>query len=161
VYTYLEKYAGRGRILDMGCGLGNTGTELNMDSYEEYTGVDISRVAIQKATERSGQQGRSHKNSFTQSDFSRFRPAGKYNVILFRDSLYYLPLRKIKHLLEQYSAYLVPGGVFIVRLWDGGAKKDGILKILERDFPVIERRNHSDPPAVVVIFKGLNRSLNL
>src|SRR5688572_27420770 len=45
VYKFLEKYSRHGSVLDMGCGSGNTGTELNLDCYSDYTGVDVSEVA--------------------------------------------------------------------------------------------------------------------
>src|ERR1700751_2816376 len=53
IYAYLEKYSERGNILDLGCGSGNTGNELDYGSYESYTGTDVSAVAIRKAELRS------------------------------------------------------------------------------------------------------------
>src|ERR1700674_5764890 len=46
VYPYVEKYARNGSILDLGCGSGNTGIELDVTAYQQYVGVDISDAAI-------------------------------------------------------------------------------------------------------------------
>src|SRR5262249_44197720 len=69
VYPALEKYASRGAILDLGCGSGNTATELDTSVYQKYIGVDISKNALAKAENRSRESGRQDKNSFVCSDF--------------------------------------------------------------------------------------------
>src|SRR2546426_5878593 len=72
VYPYLEKYARKGNILDLGCGPGNTATELAPDAYGQYVGVDISEAALSKAAKRTQVSGRSNKNRFMQADFLSF-----------------------------------------------------------------------------------------
>src|SRR6185436_19758258 len=49
IYAFVEKYCRNGSILDMGCGSGNTSNELDANRYGDYTGVDVSDVAVQKA----------------------------------------------------------------------------------------------------------------
>lgn len=154
VYPWVEKYAAQGSILDLGCGSGSTAVELAFGSYRGYTGVDISDVAIAKAVRRSQEAGRAQKNHFDKSDFSNYIPVGPYNVILFRDSIYYVPLRKIKTMLDGYSGHLVAEGVFIVRLSGGGNEKDGpIVKIFENNFKIVEKYLHNDPQALIIIFR--------
>src|SRR5260370_34756182 len=53
LYPSVEKHAKNGSILDLGCGPGTTGNELNAAKYLFYTGVDISDVAIDKARKRT------------------------------------------------------------------------------------------------------------
>ncbi len=53
VYPYVERYADKGSILDLGCGSGNTGNELALSAYRDYIGIDISAVAIEKAKTRT------------------------------------------------------------------------------------------------------------
>src|SRR2546428_13670880 len=53
IYLFLEKYCSNGSILDLGCGSGNTGNEIDASKYGSYTGVDISKSAIQRALARS------------------------------------------------------------------------------------------------------------
>jgi SAM-dependent methyltransferase len=157
----VEKYAAQGRILDLGCGSGDTAVELALDSYRDYTGVDISDVAIAKAVLRSQEAGRAQKNHFDQSDFSNYTLAGQYNVILFRDSIYYVPLRKIKTMLEGYSAHLTANGVFIVRSFGRGNDNDRqIVKIFEDNFKVVDQYLHRDHQALIVIFRPDSKAEN-
>ena len=59
IYAYLQRYARRRDILDLGCGSGSTGNELAGSAYARYVGVDISDVAIEQAISRSVETGRS------------------------------------------------------------------------------------------------------
>jgi 2-polyprenyl-3-methyl-5-hydroxy-6-metoxy-1,4-benzoquinol methylase len=88
IYQYLEKYVNSGTILDLGCGSGNTGNEVDVSKYSRYTGVDISEVAIQKALVRTIKNGRQEKNQYFCSHVSSFSPKMRYDVILFRESLF-------------------------------------------------------------------------
>src|SRR5258708_39996767 len=63
VYGPLEKYAANGSVLDIGCGSGNTATEMSAAAYQTYVGVDISEEALAKAARRSKEIGRHNKNS--------------------------------------------------------------------------------------------------
>ena len=125
VYSYLEKYAAGGSILDIGCGSGNTVTELNPAAFEKYVGVDISEVALAKASERCRESGRENKTIFACSDFFSYMPNGRFDVVLFRESMYHVPIPKINSILEKYSSCLKKEGVFIVRL---GNRENGKLK---------------------------------
>ncbi|MGA3316333.1 MAG: class I SAM-dependent methyltransferase [Candidatus Korobacteraceae bacterium] len=154
VYRYVEKYAAKGSILDLGCGSGSTANELAATTYRQYTGVDISDVAIAKAISRTQETGREQKADFFQFDFSSFLPNEQYDVILFRDSIYYVPTAKIGAMLERYSRYLNEGGVFIVRLWGGGGSKEKtILDIIERNFEIVEKYLSEEPKAAVIVFR--------
>src|SRR5262245_7357764 len=53
IYYYLRRYCKDGSLLDLGCGSGNTGCELADNAYRDYTGVDISDVAIEFAQKRA------------------------------------------------------------------------------------------------------------
>lgn len=153
VYPYVEKYAAKGSILDLGCGSGSTANELAVSSYRDYTGVDISDVAIAKAALRSRESGRAHMHHFAQSDFSSYAPLKIYNVILFRDSIYYVPVGKIKAMLERYSAHLEAEGVFIVRLWSASDRDRPIVEILENNFDIVEKHLHDEPRALIMVFR--------
>lgn len=125
VYPYLEKYAAGGSILDIGCGSGNTANELNAAAFNNYVGVDISEVALAKAARRCRESGRESKTSFACSDFFSYVPNGHFDVILFRESMYHVPIPKITSILEKYSNCLKKQGVMIVRL---GIRENGKLK---------------------------------
>jgi len=157
VYGYLERYARCGKILDLGCGSGNTCTELADSAYRSYLGVDISDEALAKASFRSEAAGRSAKNRFVQSDFLSFDTAEKFDVILFRESMYHIPLERVKFLLNKLSPNLNNDGVFIVRLniMQGGKVKfrpNKMIEIIARNFPVVERSENRNNGAVVIVF---------
>jgi len=116
VYPYLARYAAKGSILDIGCGSGNTANELDADAFASYVGVDISEVALAKAASRSRENGRGNKTRFECSDFFSYAPTARFDVVLFRESMYHVPIPKIRPILEKYSHALKDDGVFIVRL---------------------------------------------
>jgi SAM-dependent methyltransferase len=164
VYPNLEKYANGGSILDLGCGPGNTANELAATAYESYVGVDISEAALEKARKRTRESGRERKNVFFQGDFIKYQPEQKFDVILFRESIYHVPMSKIKDTLDHYSRYLKADGVFIVRIATSGNKNDGrdkrrpaaMVQIMESEFDVVEKQIYEGVgrPTVLVLRAG-------
>jgi len=160
VYPVLEKYAAKKSILDMGCGSGNTATEMG-DYYQSYLGVDISQDALAKASKRSQEIGRETKNSFACGDFMSYVPPARYDVILFRESLYHVPMNQIVSTLNRYAAYLNEQGVLIVRLFAAdrktGEAKDrplSMLAIVEENFEVLDKTLDKDTgKSTVLVFR--------
>ena len=95
VYSLIDKWAHGGSILDLGCGSGNTANELRPGAFRKYIGVDISSIALEKAKARSASTGRSEKVHFVHSDISTYVPTEEFNVILFRESIYYIAGNRI------------------------------------------------------------------
>lgn len=158
VYTHLEEHLKNGSILDLGCGPGNTANELAASAYTLYVGVDISGAALAKAMKRTEQEGRAAKNSFTRSDFLGYRPNQQFDVILFRESMYHVPLNKVKPILDHYSKYLKDEGVFIVRINtlgpDGQPKSrlTAAVKIMEAEFDVVDKCQYGKSGPTVIVF---------
>lgn len=152
VYPYVEKYASGGDVLDLGCGSGNTGNELDGSAYRTYLGVDISDIAIDKAVARTNESGRSNKNRYVQADLATYRPEGIYRVILFRESLNYTSRPRIVGMLRRYSSYLAEEGVFVVRLYDRN-RYSSIQRLLHDNFEIIDEFRAEDSKAVVLVFK--------
>ena len=156
VYPVLEKYAENGSILDLGCGPGNTANEVAADAYQTYVGVDISEAALSKATKRSEENGRASRNSFIQGDFIVYVPPQQFNVILFRESMYHVPLGKVKSMLDRYSKYLTDRGVFIVRMNTTGSllgRMKAIGDVMEREFDVVEKRQFGESGPTEIVFR--------
>lgn len=161
VYPYLEKYANKGNILDLGCGPGNTANELAGDVYKAYVGVDISEAALAKAVRRSQENSRASKNSFVNSDFLNYNPTLEFDIILFRESLYHIPYGQVLRILNKFSKNLKSKGVFIVRLY-AGDQRPGVIKprvtakldLIKREFDIVESRQF-DLPALpnVLVFR--------
>jgi SAM-dependent methyltransferase len=162
VYQHLEKHAAGGSILDLGCGMGNTASELDINAYGDYTGVDISDACLKKAEARTQQCGRSTKNRFVRGDFLRFVPPKQYEVILFRESMYHVPPNKIKAVLNHYANYLKAGGVFVVRMATLGPGGERIprpwmmLSIIKSEFNVVEDCDYEAFKSTVIVFRPKN-----
>jgi 2-polyprenyl-3-methyl-5-hydroxy-6-metoxy-1,4-benzoquinol methylase len=160
VYSHLERHALNGSILDLGCGSGNTATELDSSVYRSYIGVDISEAALDKAAKRTIESGRQNKNRFECADFLAYEPNDQFDVILFRESMYHVPMSKVKSTLNRYSKYLKEDGVIIVRLFTASPetarskyRPTAMLGIMEAEFDVVEKRQYPEPrqPTVIVL----------
>lgn len=133
IYRFLEMFSSGGSILDLGCGSGMTALEMT-NNFAEYVGVDVSQVAVEKARlALCNEPTRRRKVSFTVADIATYQPSARYKVILFRESIYYVPQCQIKDMLRRYSTHLLPNGVFIVRLCDR-YKYEYIAKLLMSRF---------------------------
>jgi 2-polyprenyl-3-methyl-5-hydroxy-6-metoxy-1,4-benzoquinol methylase len=159
VYSHLNRYAENKSVLDLGCGPGNTANEM-APGYRNYVGVDISEEALAKARRRTEENGRSGKNSFAQGDFLSYVPPQKFEVILFREAMYHVPLGKVKQILDRFSQYLTAGGVFIVRMYITDQKTgetkhrpQAMIGVMEKEFHVVEKRHYKDSGATVIVFR--------
>jgi len=160
VYPYLAKYARNGSILDLGCGPGNTANELAATAYQTYIGVDISEAAVAKARRRTEENGRGRKNRFAEGDFIHYKPTQQFDVILFRESMYHVPLGKVKSMLARYSDFLKDGGVFVVRMvtrnLNSGKNKHrltAMIEIITAEYDVLEHDQHGESEATVIVFR--------
>jgi cyclopropane fatty-acyl-phospholipid synthase-like methyltransferase len=159
VYKHLEKYVGDGSVLDLGCGQGSTAIEL-ASPYRRYVGVDISEVALKRARKKTEEVGRTNRASFACSDFLGFNPDQKFDVILFRESMYHVPIGQVKTILDRYSQFLSEDGVFLVRLFLAGPKGEkrfrpkAVIRTIESTFDVIEKADYDDiSESTVVVFR--------
>jgi SAM-dependent methyltransferase len=159
VYSHLDRYAKNNSVLDLGCGPGNTANEM-APGYRTYIGVDISEEALAKAKRRTGTNGRSDKNSFERGDFLSYVPPQQFEVILFREAMYHVPLGKVKPILDRFSKYLAESGVFIVRMYlrdlENGKSKYrpmAMMDIIEKEFDVLEKSHYVDSGATVIVFR--------
>lgn len=153
IYHYIEKYSNNGDILDLGCGSGNTGNEININKYRHYTGVDVSMQAIQKARVISKQNYRNKKNKYLFSDISVYIPEKQYDLILFRESIYYVAGNRIKGMIDRYSNYLKRNGVLIVKIWNR-EKYNRIVKLIEKNYNIIEKYLAKNSKGIIIVFKS-------
>lgn len=154
IYPFVEKYARRGAILDLGCGPGNTANELPIEAYSHYTGVDISTVALEKARTRTRTSGRENLNVFEHGDLLAYVPRKPFNVIMARESLYHVPLGRVKEMFDRYAPYLLPDGVFIVKvITNHRYTPSAAIKLLESHFEVKEKAEFGDNATIVLVFR--------
>jgi SAM-dependent methyltransferase len=152
IYGFLARHARGGTILDLGCGAGNTGTELDASCYRQYVGVDISDVAVEKALARTLRAGRADKNSYVQGDVVSYVPERKFDVILFRESIWYIQKARIGELLARYRGHLRSNGVFIVRIFDRLLRAD-IVELVRAQFDILEERALPEARDIVLVFR--------
>ncbi len=150
VPALVEKYANLGNILDLGCGPGTTSLQFNPAAYTHYTGVDISDVAVEKARSRARGKNLAERNQYLQSDILAFEPSQRYDVILYGDSIYYIPQGQIAPMLTRYSQFLKSNGVFVARLFDISGKRHDILDRIQSNFEVAESHTDSDGACLIV-----------
>ena len=111
IVDLFKKY-GSGKILDVGCGQGVLYNYLKLGvELVNYVGIDISGNAVKKA-----------KTSFSEADFKQLdfdyqKLEGKFDVIIFNETLYYFnrPLDTIQKCIDQN---LREGGCFIISMCD-------------------------------------------
>jgi SAM-dependent methyltransferase len=128
----IEKYAGDGRLLDLGCGSG-LNLPLQPGTYQSYLGVDISKEAIAKARSLN----RPHA-SYEVADILTYRPHGEFDAIMLREVLYYLPRPKVRGLLERLAHSLSPAGVLIVQIWHAEIYGSLLSEVRGCSLPVLE-----------------------
>jgi SAM-dependent methyltransferase len=131
----VERYAGQGNILMLGCGTASLASALNPESFRSLLGVDLSPEAIARARERAN-----HKVRFEVGDMLQFTSAEKFSVIVFSESLYYIKSWQRQKLLERAAQMLAPGGRIVVTV----AQPDrfaGMLRMMRQNFQIAEERN--------------------
>jgi len=153
VLSLVEKYCQGGSILDVGCGMGDTGLKIDVNKYRYYMGLDISQVAVEKAIDICRSDAlRKTKNDFVVGDSAIYTPSRKYNVILFKESLYYINRFLRRKVLNRYTTYLKKDGVVIVRLCDRERFKN-IERMIGKHFRVIEKFVGEGDRSIILVFR--------
>ena len=118
-------------VLDVGCGDGVLYRRMRPYGCARFVGVDMSRVAVEKAAATAGPEAQ-----FVAADASAYRPEGLFDAIVFNEMLYYLhePIAEVR----RYAGALAPGGRLIVSTWGGSPRGAAILRQLRRSFGLIE-----------------------
>ncbi len=117
------------------------------------TGVDISDVAIDKAMARAREAGVADRREYRLSDILTYVPERQYNVILFGDSIYYMPFGRIASTLSRYGTHLSAESVFVVRLFDVSGKRRQIVDIIESHFFVVEKHENKHTHVCKIVFR--------
>ena len=107
---YIHYLKPGGSILDVGCGEGILPQRLNVESIAKYVGIDISKVAIDAASQQANE-----KVVFLHEDVSAYHPTERFDVIVFNEILHYLedPLAVVR----RYETCLKPHSIFVASLY--------------------------------------------
>lgn len=144
VYGYIRKFLGEEGILDMGCGAGLLYDMLLDDETSNYTGVDLSEEAIRIAS------GKTSRDLFQRADINHYVPHKSYDVIVFNESLQYVPNTASK--LLEYARYLTPDGVIISSLYSHKNTQDPDYFMVEHKIGEIESCDGFDVVDKVSVF---------
>lgn len=130
VYGYIRKFIADEGILDMGCGAGILYDMLLEGEKSNYTGVDLSEEAVKIASSKTS------KDIFHCADINHYVPHKRYDVIVFNESLQYVPNTPSK--LLEYARHLSPEGVIISSLYSHKNTQDPDYTMVEHKIEEID-----------------------
>jgi protein-L-isoaspartate O-methyltransferase len=146
----VTEYARGGDVLIMGCGGAAILKELKLDAFSSILGIDISNEAIRLANRHAASNV-----SFQQADMVGFRSAKQFDLILFSESLNYVPFFKRRAFLKRLCDNLKPAGCILVTI--AQAKRyASILAMIRKDFKVIQDRKISGSERHLIVFHADN-----
>jgi len=136
-----------GDLLIMGCGGSSVLGDLAKTGLNSAVGVDLSPKAIEIASRFA-----SDKISFQVADMLTYKCQQPYDVILFSESLNYIPIHSQLSFLQRLAAFLKKDGVFIVTLAQP-RRYLGILLLIRNSFHVIEDRTLAGSSRHLIVFR--------
>jgi SAM-dependent methyltransferase len=102
-----------GRLIEFGCAEGGLPYELPAGAYSEYSGYDISELAISTAIARA-QESSLVNCVYQQCDMANWEGGSDISLILLEECLYYLNPLQMQLFLEKCKNSLLPDGVILV-----------------------------------------------
>lgn len=103
----------KGRVLDLGCGLGNLALEAGRRGCEVLA-VDACRAAVERINRDAAIQGT--KVRAVEADLGNYEIAGYYDTMVCIGLLMFFPRDKAQPLLEALQAHVKEGGCAIVNV---------------------------------------------
>jgi len=97
IASYVGYYASMPSLLDVGCGQGVLYHYIKENSNPiKYSGLDISKQAIEIGKKEFPEA------NFYQADFDREKLNGKFDIVVFNETLYYFkrPLKTIENVIK-------------------------------------------------------------
>jgi len=130
VLSYITHLRPESSLLEIGCGEGTLFPQLKRLGYRTYTGVDISEFAI-----RQCQQFSDLKTVFAACDAESYVPSAAFDIIILNECIYYFvqPIAT----LQRYADYLLPGGLFVISLFDSSRTRP-IRRRLKSTFSLVD-----------------------
>jgi len=128
----VRRYLRKGDLLVLGCGGSSILEGLEADGVNSVLGLDLSEEAIRLASRYA-----SPKVAFQIANMETFECPRSYDVVLFSESLNYVPGGRQVALLHRLGAHLKPGGAFVVTLAEAKRYHD-IIERVRANFRMLE-----------------------
>ena len=107
---YARAIGSAASVLDVGCGEGYLARWLFEAGTRRYTGIDVSRVAIDKAQTSAPSEAR-----FEVADAVTFDPGERFDMIVLNEVLYYMD--RPEEVLDRYAGFLTPDGYLVISMY--------------------------------------------
>lgn len=101
-----------GKALDVGCGAGGRFVRRLQDKGYAITGLDVSERMVELARKNHP------KETFLYQDITTWETTETFDFILAWDSLFHLPLKSQKPVLEKLCTFLASNGILIYTFGD-------------------------------------------
>ncbi len=145
--SVIRKYLHAGDLLILGCGGASILGSFDPAEFTSVLGVDLSSEAVQLASRFAG------KNILFQTgDMVTFQCPGNYDVILFAESLYYVPALQRQALLKRLAGHLKPGGVCVVTLAQP-KRYHAIIELVRTHFQMVEDHQFANSERHLLVFR--------
>ncbi len=145
--SLVERQANRGDILVMGCGGASILKDLSPDSYSSVLGVDLSAEAIRLASNYAGP-----KVAFQLADMTKFKCPMPYDLIIFSESINYVPFFQRKRYLQAICRDLKPGGTILVTISQSKRYRN-IFTMIRKNFEILADRQFTDSARRLILFQ--------
>lgn len=143
----IRKYLHGGDLLILGCGGASILKGFTPADFSSVLGLDLSAEAVRLANRYA-----SEHIQFQVGDMVTFQCPKGYDVILFSESLNYVPSSRQEELLKRLAGHLKPGGVFVVTLAQA-QRYHAIIELIRRHFQMVEDRNFSGLERRLLVFR--------
>jgi ubiquinone/menaquinone biosynthesis C-methylase UbiE len=126
-------------LADLACGMGGPGLWIAQRAQARLAGIDISSVAIQRATERAATVGYSENATFMRGTFAatNLAPASVHAAMSI-DALQYAPDKHVA--LREIARILVPGSMFVFACFEFEPERVAGLPVFGDD-PISDYRD--------------------
>ena len=144
---HVKRHANNGNILIMGCGGASILRDLAPDSYASVLGIDLSSEAIRLASHYA-----SPKVAFQQADMTEFQCSKPYDLIIFSESINYIPFFQRKRYLQKMCQGLKPGGSILITISQAKRYRH-IFRMITKNFEVLADRQFTGSTRRLILFQ--------
>jgi SAM-dependent methyltransferase len=143
----IRKYLRGGDLLILGCGGASILDSFEPAAFTSVLGLDLSAEAVRLASRFA-----TENILFQVGDMVTFQCPKAYDVILFSESLYYVPPSQQEELLKRLARHLKPRGVFIVTLAQP-KRYSAIIELIRRCFQAMEDHTFANSERHLLVFR--------